>query len=134
MSKKIMSLRLLAVLALASPAAGCIAAAAAAGAAGAIAYTERGANSEVNASVNTLLQATEATFSEMNIVIIERKTAENGTEVELKGNRGDLDVTVNIHQDNPPTTKIDVTAKRNVVDYDRDYARDILQRVLKRLS
>ena len=129
-----MSLRLLAVLALVSTATGCIAAAAAAGAAGAIAYTERGANSEVNASVNTLLQATEATFSEMNIVIIERKTAENGTEVELKGNRGDLDVTVNIHQDNPPTTKIDVTAKRNVVDYDRDYARDILQRVLKRLS
>ncbi|HSL72372.1 MAG TPA: DUF3568 family protein [Longimicrobiales bacterium] len=134
MSRKIMSLRLLAVLALVSTATGCIAAAAAAGAAGAIAYTERGANSEVNASVNTLLQATEATFSEMNIVIIERKTAENGTEVELKGNRGDLDVTVNIHQDNPPTTKIDVTAKRNVVDYDRDYARDILQRVLKRLS
>lgn len=134
MSKKIMSLRLLAVLAMASTAAGCIAAAAAAGAAGAIAYTERGANSEVNASVNTLLQATEATFSEMNIVIVERKTAENGTEVELKGNRGDLDVTVSIHQDNPPTTKIDVTAKRNVVDYDRDYARDILQRVLKRVS
>ena len=111
---------------------GCIAAAgAAAGAAGAVAYTERGARSEVSAPVDALVSAVEATFSSMSISITERSRKEDGTETHLKGKNGDIEVNVDINRDQ--TTKILVTARRNLVDYDRDYARDVLRKILERV-
>jgi hypothetical protein len=134
MSRLKVTVRLLVAAVLLCPQTGCIAAAAAAGAAGAIAYSERGAESEVVASVPALVQATEATFSEMNIVIVERKTAENGSEVQLAAKKDEMDVTIDIQRDNDSTSRIEITARRNLVDYDRNFARDLLQRILKRVS
>lgn len=115
--------------------AGCAAAAgAAAGAAGAIAYTERGVTSEVDASVPEVVRATEATFRDLGIRVTRRETEEDGTEVEIEGESGDMDIQVDIERDDPPTTEVSVYARKNVVDYDRDYARSILQRIITRLS
>jgi len=111
---------------------GCIAAAgAAAGAAGAVAYSDRGARSEVTASVDQLVTAVEATFSSMSIAITERSRKEDGSETHLKGKNGDMEVNVDITRDQ--TTKIQVTARKNLVDYDRDYARDVLKKVLEKV-
>ncbi len=113
---------------------GCIVAGAAAGAAGAVAYSERGAKSEVAVSVDSLLRAVEATFSAMDIAVTERTRKEDGSEMHLKGKVGETEVNVDINQDQPPTTKIQITARKNMVDYDKDYARDILKKVLQRIS
>ena len=130
MSKRpnLVVLTLLVVTVLAS---GCIAAAgAAAGAAGAVAYSDRGARSEVTVPVDDLVRAVEATFSAMDIAITERSRKEDGSETHLKGKNGDMEVNVDINRDQ--TTKIQVIARRNLVDYDRDYARDILKKILER--
>ena len=124
------------LLAVVTPfAAGCIAAAgAAAGAAGAVAYSERGARSEVAASADSVVGAVETTFSSMEIAITERSRKEDGSETHLKGKKGDIEVSVDITRDQSPTTKIQVTARRNLVDYDREYARDILRKILDRIT
>lgn len=134
MSRFRIMVRLLAAAVLVCQATGCIAAAAAAGAAGAIAYSERGAESQVAASVPALVQAAEATFSDLNIAITERKTAENGTEVQLTAKKDEMDISIDIERASESTSKIEITARRNLVDYDRDYARDLLQRILTRVS
>ena len=110
---------------------GCIAAAgAAAGAAGAVAYSDRGARSEVTVPLDDLVRAVEATFSAMDIAITERSRKEDGSETHLKGKNGNMEVNVDINRDQ--TTKIQVIARRNLVDYDRDYARDVLKKILER--
>ena len=113
---------------------GCIVAGAAAGAAGAAAYTDRGAKSEVAVSVDSLAHVVESTFASMNISVTERSRKEDGSEQHLKGKTGETEINVDINQDQPPTTKIQITAHKNVVDYDKDYARDILKRILQRIS
>jgi hypothetical protein len=123
------------ILAVVTPfAAGCIAAAGAAAEPLGPAYTERGARSEVTASADSVTRAVESTFSSMEIAITERSRKEDGSETHLKGKNGDIEVNVDITRDQSQTTKIQVTARRNLVDYDRDYARDILRKVLERLT
>lgn len=113
---------------------GCAAAAvgAAAGAAGAIAYTERGASSQVNTSVGDATAATERAFEEMDIAITGRET-KNDTEVTIKGERGDMDVNVAIERKDPSVTEIHVTARESALDYDREYARNVLSRIIEQL-
>lgn len=113
---------------------GCAAAAvgAAAGAAGAIAYTERGASSQVNASVAESTAATEATFEDMGIAVTGRET-EGDREVEIRGERGEMDVNVHIEREDAGSTQIDVVATEGTLDYDRDYARSVLSGILERL-
>lgn len=113
---------------------GCIVAGAAAGAAGAVAYSDRGAKSEVAVSVDSLVRLVEATFSSMDIAVTERTRKEDGTEQHLKAKSGEMEINVDVNQDQPPTSKILITAHKNVVGYDRDYARDILKKILQRIS
>lgn len=111
---------------------GCAAAAlgAAAGAAGAIAYTERGARSQVDASVAESAAATEAVFEEMGITITGRET-EEGRAVEIRGESGEMNVNVSIERDD--VTEIEVIAREGAIDYDKDYARSVLSRIVGRL-
>ncbi|MGH7475591.1 MAG: DUF3568 family protein [Longimicrobiales bacterium] len=124
-------LPVLGVLAVLPLIAGCAAAAgAAAGAAGAVAYSERGATATVDAPLNDVVAAAEATLNEMGIAIVERDTETD--DVELTGNRGDLEVNVDIERSGS-VTEIEVTAKEGTLDYDRDQARDIVARIVQRL-
>lgn len=113
---------------------GCVAAAvgAAAGAAGAIAYTERGASSQVNASVAESTAATDETFEDMGIAVTGRET-ERDREVEIRGERGDMDVNVHIERQDAGSTRIHVVAREGTLDYDREYARSVLGKILERL-
>lgn len=121
------------VLGLSTAFGGCAAAAvgAAAGAAGAIAYTERGAGSQVNVTVAEATAAAEATFEDMGIAVTGRETEEG--EVEIRGERGGMDVNVHIEREDAGMTQIDVTAREGALDYDRDYARSVLTQILDRL-
>ena len=115
--------------------AGCLAAAgAAAGAAGAIAYSERGASTNLDASVGEVAQAAEAVFAELGITTTERDMEDGGEEIQLTGETtgGEMRVNVEIEAEDSGLTNVHVTAQEGTLDYDRDYAEDVLRRIISR--
>lgn len=112
--------------------AGCAAAAgAAAGAAGAVAYNNRGVETNLTASVAEVEQATEAVFTELGIATTEREMSDGGDEVDLTGQAGDMRVHVEIEREEAGLTSVEVTAREGTLDYDRDYAEDVLRRIIE---
>jgi hypothetical protein len=122
---------LLLVLALALPGAGCVAAAAA-GAAGGIYLTSRGAESVVQGSVEDIAGRAESVMNEMSIVKQGESTEGQGDKQVLKGTKGELDVTINVERESPSTAKVEVTARENLAEWDKDYAKRVLNRIVEK--
>ncbi len=122
---------LLFLLAVALPSTGCLAAAAA-GAAGGVYLTSRGAESLVEASVDQVAARAEAVMSEMAIVKEGESTEDQGDKQVLKGKKGDLDITIDIDRESPTTSKVEVTARKNLAEWDKDYAKDVLSRIVQK--
>ena len=110
---------------------GCLAAAAA-GAAGGVYLTTRGAESVVEGSVDQVATRAEAVMGEMGIVKEGESTEDQGDKHVLKGKRGDLDVTIDINRESATTTKVEVTARENLAEWDKDYAKEVLNRIVER--
>jgi hypothetical protein len=125
-------LKVIPALLLALSSSACVAAAAGAGAAGAIYLTSRGAESVVEGSVDDLAGRAKAVMGEMQIVADAESTKEGGDKREFKGKKGDLDVTVKLELQSPTTTKVEVTAQKNLAEWDKDYAQQILQRIVEK--
>jgi len=123
--------RLLLLLALALPATGCLAAAAA-GAASGIYLTSRGAESVVQGSVSDVAAKAQAVMQEEGIALDAQSTEKGGDEQELKGKKGDLDVTIQIKRETPTTSKVEVTARENVAEWDKKYAEKVLTKIVQR--
>ena len=119
----------LALLAVA-PLTGCFAAAAAAGAGTGIYLTTRGAASTIEGSVSDAAGRTRAVLGEEGITISETKTEDGGDKQEFKGTKGDLDVTVTLERQSPTTTKVEVTARENVAEWDKEYAQRVLNKIV----
>lgn len=119
------------LLAVTLPATGCLAAAAA-GAAGGIYLTSRGAESVVQGSVDQIAGRAEAVMSEMAIVKEGESTENQGDKHVLKGKKGDLDVTIDIDRESPSTAKVEVTARKNLAEWDKDYAKEVLDRIVQK--
>ena len=131
-----MHLRMLAlrVVLAASPfvAGGCFLVAAGAGAAGAIAYTNRGATSNVPGTVDQVFDRTTTAFKAAGVAETGRSTANNGEQRKLVGTKGEYEVTAEINRSNDTTAKVEVTAKKSAVEYDKEMAKDVLNRILAR--
>jgi hypothetical protein len=125
-------LKVIPALLLALSSSACVAAAAGAGAAGAIYLTSRGAESVVEGSVDDLAGRAKAVMGEMQIVADAESTKEGGDKREFKGKKGDLDVTVKLERQSPTTTKVEVTAQKNLAEWDKDYAQHILERIVEK--
>jgi len=111
-------------------AAGC-AAAAVAGAAGAIYATTRGVESLVASPIDRVVADAESVMKSMGIVQDATSSEKGGAKRELKGKHGDLDVTVQLEQQDTATTKLEVYARKNLAEWDKDYARQVLERIVK---
>ncbi|HEU5169982.1 MAG TPA: DUF3568 family protein [Gemmatimonadales bacterium] len=111
---------------------GCVAAAAAAGAGTGIYLTTRGAESVVEGSVDNVASRARAVLREEGVTITETKSEDGGDKQELKGTKGDLDVTVTMERQSPSTTKVEVTARKNVAEWDKEYAQQILNKIVQR--
>ena len=109
---------------------GCFLVAAGAGAAGAIAYTTRGATSDVSGSVDAVFGRAVSAFSGAGISETGRSTEDNGTKRKLVGTKGEQEVTVELNRSSATTTKVEVIAKKNAVDYDKELAKSVLDRIL----
>jgi hypothetical protein len=122
---------LLLLLAIALPSSGCLAAAAA-GAAGGVYLTSRGAESVVEGSVDQVAGRAEAVMSELGIVKEGESTEEQGDRQVLKGKKGDLDVTIQVDRESASTVKVEVTARENLAEWDKDYAKEVLSRIVQK--
>jgi hypothetical protein len=69
---------------------------------------------------------------EMGIVQEAASTEKAGAKRELKGKHGDLDVTIQMEQQDSATTKVEVYARKNLAEWDKDYAREVLQSIVKK--
>ena len=110
---------------------GCLAAAAA-GAAGGVYLTSRGAESVIEGSVDDVAARAEAVMDEMGIVKEGESTEDQGDKHVLKGKQGDLDVNIDINRESPTTTKVEVTARKNLAEWDKDYAKDVVNRIVEK--
>ena len=126
------TIRWLLVLALAAPLSGCLLAAAGAGAGAAVYLTSRGASSVVQAGIDDVFARAEAVFEDVGVGETGRSTEDSGAERRLLGRQGELEITVEMHRETMSTTKVEVYVRRNAVEWDRDYARSLLDRIIAR--
>jgi hypothetical protein len=113
------------------PMTGCLAAAAAGAGAG-VYLTSRGAESLVEGSVDQLAIRARALMSEEGIVPDASSTEDGGTKRELKGKKGDLDVTFELEEKSDKTTRVEVSARKNLAEWDKEYAQQLLQRLVEK--
>lgn len=116
--------------AIAFAASGCVAAAAAAGAGAGIYLTNQGAESLVDAPIAQVADRARIVMQQMNIAPAGTQTNGDGSERELKGKTGDTDITIELEAQGPSTTRLEVTARDNLVNYDKEMARDIVERIV----
>jgi ABC-type glycerol-3-phosphate transport system substrate-binding protein len=120
------------LLALAGGLPGCVAAAAAAAGAGTGIYlTTRGAESTVKGSVDAVAARARAVLKAEGVTIDATSMEGGGDKREVKGTKGDLDIAVSMERESPTTTKTEVTARKNVAEWDKDYAQTILNKIVK---
>jgi hypothetical protein len=119
-------------LALVLPMAGCMAAAAAAGAGAGIYLTTRGAESMIEGSIDQIAARARAIMSEEGIVPDASTSEQGGDKREFKGKKGDLDVTIEMERKSPTTTRVEVSARKNLAEWDKEYAQRLLQRIIEK--
>jgi hypothetical protein len=130
-NKSIAPLRWMIALAMVLPVTGCLAAAAAGAGAG-IYLTSRGAESLVEGSIDQIASRARAVMNEEGIVPEATSTENAGEKRELKGKKGDLDVTFELEQQSDRTTRVEVTARKNLAEWDKEYAQRLLQRIVEK--
>jgi hypothetical protein len=69
----------------------------------------------------------------MGISIEDTKTEEGGNKREITGKKGNLDVSVHWERQTSSTSKVEVAARKNMAEWDKDYAKDVLSRIVKKL-
>jgi hypothetical protein len=106
------------------------AAAASAGAAAGIYLTDQGASGTVSSPLATVDTRTRTVLSDMGIQVTERKE-ENG-EVEYHGTGNQMDIAVELETADNGGTVVKASARKNTVEWDKEYARSIVQRITQR--
>jgi hypothetical protein len=123
---------LLAVGAAAASGQACVpAAAAGAGAASAVYLTSRGAKAQVKGSTEEIEADSRKVLIADAVQITDEKIENGGKHRELKGKKGDLDVTISIDRRDDKTSEVEVTARKSAVTWDQDYARSILNSIVR---
>ena len=117
------------VASLAGTAPACVAAAAA-GAGGALYVTSRGAESLVQGQPSDVASRVATAFGDLQIQQTGNSTENGGDNLEYKGTKGDLEITVSLERKSPTTTNVEVTARKNLAEWDKDFAKQVLQRIV----
>jgi hypothetical protein len=130
-NKSIVPARWMLAMALILPMTGCLAAAAAGAGAG-IYLTSRGAESLVEGSIDQLASRARVVMNEEGIVPDASTTEAGGSRRELKGKKGDLDVTFDQEEKSDKTTRVEVSARKNLAEWDKEYAQQLLQQLIEK--
>jgi hypothetical protein len=130
------TIRLLATVALAAAAvtsSGCflVAAGAGAGAGAAVAYTNRGATANIEGTVPAVFDKAVRAFGTLQVAETGRSTENSGDTQRLVGTLGEQEITVKVKRSSESVTALEVTAKKNVLDYDKDLAKRVLHAMMR---
>jgi Protein of unknown function (DUF3568) len=128
-SLRLMATALLAVTTITSS--GCFLLAAGAGAGAAVAYTNRGATANIEGNVNSVFDRAVRAFGTLSIAETGRATEDSGNTRRLVGKMGEHEVTVEVQRQSDNVSAVEVTAKKNVVDYDKEIAKKVLDTMVK---
>jgi hypothetical protein len=109
---------------------GCVLAAAGAGAGTAILLTNQGVESIVAASMDTASSATEIGFEELAIERTGLEIDDAANRKVYRGSPAESDRTVTLTGQESGNTKIEVTARTSALTWDKDYARDVLEKIV----
>ena len=110
---------------------GCLAAGAAAAGAGTGVYlTSRGAESILQGTPDDVEKRARGVFQSEDIPISGSQIENNGDKREIKGKKGDLDITVTMERQGPTATKTEVSARKNIAVWDKDYAQQLLNKMV----
>ena len=109
---------------------GCVAAAAG-GAAGALYMTERGVSTNVGVGIDRTASVATQALSEVGASVVGTEVKRDGSR-ELRATRGDLDVKVEMKPKEPNITNVEVMAQKNAVNWDKDFAKLVLQKIVDR--
>ncbi|HEU4827976.1 MAG TPA: hypothetical protein VFT04_02160 [Gemmatimonadales bacterium] len=109
---------------------GCIAAAAAAGAGGAVYVTSRGAQSIVEGQPDGLAPRIRSALEQHQVTITDTSVEDGGDRQTWEGTAGELTVNVTAERESPTTTKVEVTARKNVADWDKEFAERVLRDIV----
>jgi hypothetical protein len=130
--KTIVSPKWALAVALAISSTACMAAAAAAGAGAGIYLTTRGAESIVDGSIGQIATRAQAVMYEEGIVPDKSSTEEGGDKREFKGKKDNLDVTIQLERQSSSTTRVEVTARENMAEWDKEYAQQLLSKIIQK--
>lgn len=108
---------------------GCLLFAAGAGAGSGIYLTTRGAETVVEQPMDGLVARTQRAFTEFDLRPVEEKIDHEGAKREFRGTNDELDVTVKLERKSPETTRVEVSARRNLAEWDKDFAQRLLARI-----
>lgn len=109
----------------------CLAAAAAAGAGGAVYVTSRGAETVMEGQPATLEPRIRGALASHDVSITGTSTEDGGDRQRWEGKAGELTVSVAAERQSPTMTKVEVTARKNVAEWDKDFARRVLADIVK---
>jgi hypothetical protein len=109
---------------------GCIAAAAAAGAGGAVYATTRGAESIVQGQPDGLAPRVRSALEQHQVSITDTSVEDGGDKQTWEGTAGELTVNVTAERESPTTTKVEVTARKNMADWDKQFAERVLRDIV----
>jgi hypothetical protein len=110
---------------------GCFLVAAGAGAGAAVAYTNRGASANVPGTVDAAFERAVRAFGALSISETGRSTEDNGAMRRLIGRIGETEVTVDVRRESAEVAKVEVIARNNPVDYDKERAKEVLDRIVR---
>lgn len=118
---------------LVAPAGGCLVAAAAAAGAGAgagIYLTTQGAEGIVSGTVDAVAGRVPGVLQELGVRVTGQATEEDGAVREWHGWRGEVEVRVQLRRESASTTKVSASARESTVEWDKEFARTIVQRIV----
>lgn len=125
------TLRLTAVGATSTLVGGCLLAAGA-GAGGGIYLTSQGVESVVPGSVESVAAATERAFGHFDLRRTELRVEPDTRMLRAEPSAGgDPEVTVTIRQEGEDTSRVEVKARTSVVTWDKDYAREVIEKIVE---
>lgn len=98
---------------------------------GSIVQTAEGAQSDVKGSISDINNHTLDVFKQLGISSTGMNTENSGAKQTLKGKKNDMDVQVQLTQSGPDQTHVVVIAKQGSLNWNKDFAKDVLSRILQ---
>ena len=121
--------RIMMTMAVACFTASCVVAALGGGALAGIHVTSQGAEADVESNIRGTEGRVRAAFRQMGINMTGEASENSGSKREFKGSADELDITVSL-ETRDHGTHIEVSARRNLASWDRDYAEQLVARIV----